>query len=119
MDRHTLEVAIAALESLDVETLVACFADGFVFEDTAVGQTITTTEELRAYFAGLFALPHVGFRGTRLFWGASGGAAEWTWSGTSDESNHPYSIKGASIFELGEDGITREAIYYDPSAAFS
>ena len=119
MGGHTLAEASAALESLDAEVLVSHYAGSFRFQDAAAAKTITTRDDLLAYFRSLFALPDVGFTITAIFEDAEFGAIEWTWSGTSRAYNRPYSIMGASIFQLGEQGIERETIYYDPRPALS
>jgi steroid delta-isomerase-like uncharacterized protein len=112
-----LDAAGAALQTLDTEALVALYADGFAFEDPGLGQTVRTRDELRAYFEGLFGWADASFRDVEVFSCGSRGAAEWTWSGTSPVSNRRFSIRGASIFEVGASGITRETIYYDPRPA--
>lgn len=40
-----LRLVRAALEALDVATLVGLYIDGFVFEDVAAGATIGTRDE--------------------------------------------------------------------------
>ena len=117
MSRNHLDAAGAALQALDTEALVALYADGFAFEDPALDQTISTRDELRAYFEGLFGWADVSFRDVAVFSCGSRGAAEWTWSGTNASLNRRFSIRGASIFEVGASGITRETIYYDPRPA--
>ncbi len=109
-----LESAAEALEKLDVDALVAHYAVNFVFEDTAADVTITTREQLRRYYESLFSMPGVAFTDVFVFAGDSGrGGGEWTWSGLGEDGN-PFSIKGASIFEVDDSGITRETIYYLP-----
>ncbi|MDH3538441.1 MAG: nuclear transport factor 2 family protein [Acidimicrobiia bacterium] len=109
-----LEAATEALERLDVEALVAHYAADFVFEDVAADIAITTREELRRYYGGLFSMPGVAFTDVYVFVDDSGrGGGEWTWSGFGEDGN-PFSIRGASIFEVEDSGITRETIYYLP-----
>lgn len=117
MSGSYLDVVSAALQALDTEALVALYADGFAFEDPGLGQTIGTRDELRAYFEGLFGWADVSFGDVAVFSCGNRGAAEWTWSGTSPSSKRRFSIRGASIFEVGANGITRETIYYDPRPA--
>jgi SnoaL-like domain len=106
-----------ALEGLDAETLVGLYADEFSFEDAALGKTITDRTELRAYFDALFAWPDVSFSGFVAFSSADRGAAEWTWGGSRPNTRRAFAVRGASIFEHGPRGITRETIYYDPRGA--
>ncbi len=117
MSADHLQRALEALEALDAERLVALYADGFTFEDTSSGQVITDRTELRAYFDALFSLPDTAFGDAEVFSCGDRGAARWTWSGTNPRSRRPFAIEGASLFELGPGGITRETIFYDPTAA--
>jgi hypothetical protein len=93
---EVLKRAGEALVSLDAEELVSLYADDFVLEDTSSGDTITNKKELREYFERLFSLPEVGFSNVTFF---------------------RNSIKGASIFSLGEDAIKSESIFNDPRKA--
>lgn len=111
-----LEAAAAALEALDAAALVGLYVDGFVFEDAAAGAIISTRDELVAYFEALFSLPDVGFSDVAFFRCGSRGAGTWRWSGTNRKGD-PYSVRGASVFDLTEGGIRREAVFYDPRPA--
>ena len=119
MSLDVLSRAAGALESLDSEALVSCYSDSFVFEDIPLGECITDRGLSRAYYDRLFALSDVEFTDIRLFASGERGAGEWTWRGKSFESGKDYSIRGASIFELGEDGIRRETLFYDPRTAYA
>ena len=118
MEVEVLKRAEEALVSLDAEELVSLYADDFVFEDTSSGDTVTNKKELREYFERLFSLPEVGFSNVTFFRYGDCGAGEWTWSGRSLGSGKEYSIKGASIFSLGEDAIKSESIFYDPRKVY-
>lgn len=107
----------AALESLDTETLVSCYADEFVFEDIPSNEIITNKEELRAYFQRLFFLPNVQFSNVLFFACEDKGAGEWVWSGTKPSSGVEHSVRGASIIELRDGKISRETLYFDPRPA--
>lgn len=50
-----LEAAGAALEALDAETLIGLYVDGFVFEDVAAGEIISTRVDLFVYSEALFS----------------------------------------------------------------
>ena len=106
--------AVAALVALDTERLVGCYADEFVFEDHSAQQIITNRSDLRSYFTRLFSSPAVGFAVTSTAQHGDRGSAEWIWTGQR-ESGEPFSVRGASVFELVQGGIAREAIYYDPA----
>ena len=112
-----LRHAEQALTSLDAEKLVSLYASDFVFEDTASGDRIGDKTELRAYFDRLFSLPEVSFTDVSFFSLGERAAGKWTWSGSSPKSGAKYVIRGASLFRLGEDGITEEIIFYDPRSA--
>jgi hypothetical protein len=112
-----LEAAGAALEALDAGTLVGLYVDGFVFEDVAAGETISTRDGLSGYFEALFSMPDVRFTDVVFFQCDSRGAGTWVWSGTN-QNGETFSVRGASIFALAEGGIQRETVFYDPRPAF-
>ncbi len=117
MATHVLERAKTALESLDTEGLVSCYADHFLFEDVSSELQITEKAELKSYFERLFALPNVRFSDTIIYDCDAWAALEWTWSGTVQGSDVGYRIRGASIIELRNGKIARETIYFDPRPA--
>jgi len=112
-----LDAVGAALQALDTATLVGLYANELVFEDVAAGTTITTRDELRGYFEGLFSMRDVRFTEVCFFQCEKRGAGTWLWSGTNQQGE-AFSVRGASIFELDEGGIRRESILYDPQPAF-
>ena len=118
MTGHDLQAAAEALEALETEALVGMYGKGFVFEDTAAGHVIGTRKELRSYFDALFAMTDTKFSEVAFFESGTRGAGTWVWSGTN-QNGGAFTIKGASIFELAEDGIHRETIFYDPRPALS
>ena len=113
-----LKAAADALQALDAETLVGLHAEGFVFEDTATQQVIETRYVLRGYFDYLFSLPNTRLSDVAFFRCRDRGGGTWVWSGTNHRGKAS-SIRGASIFEVAEDGIKRETIFYDPRLAQS
>ena len=117
MSGDVLERASKALSSLDTESLVACYACEFVFDDAASGIRIHDKEELHDYYQSLFSLPFVGFSGITFFGCGQRAAGEWTWSGRSRQSRKSFHIRGASLFWISGDRIVKEIIYYDPRAA--
>lgn len=118
MESKVLNRAVEALISLDGEALVALYADGFVFEDTSTREFITDRKALREYFDRLFSLPEVKFSDASFFSCGDRGGGEWTWSGKSIKSGKDYSIRGASLFILGNGRILKETIFYDPRTAY-
>lgn len=112
-----LRRAATALQALDADGLVVLYAERFRFEDPALGLVVAGREELRDYFAALFESPNVSFSDVEVFGCGDRGAARWTWSGTNPHTGRRFAIRGASLFELGPEGITRETIFYDPTPA--
>jgi hypothetical protein len=108
-----LRRAEKALIDLDAEALVAAYAPEFFLEDTASGNRISNKTELRKYYDRLFALPDISFTDVRFFTLGERAAGQWTWCGRS-KSGQKFTIRGASLFKLGEDGIREETLYYDP-----
>ena len=117
MAANHLSAVAAALQAMDAETLVGSYVDGFVFEDVAAREIITTREDLHGYFEGLFSMLDVAFGEVVFFECGDRGAGTWVWSGTN-QLGEAFSVRGASIFEMAEGGIRREAIFYDPRPAF-
>ncbi|MGB2896835.1 MAG: nuclear transport factor 2 family protein [Anaerolineales bacterium] len=107
-----------ALEALDVESLVVAYANDFLFEDTSLGERITSKSALKEYFERLFTMPGVRFSEVKFDSCGEQAWGTWTWSGKSIKAGKDFSIKGASLFILGEDRIIEEKIYYDPRSAY-
>jgi hypothetical protein len=87
-----------------------------VFEDPGADLVARGHAEIHAYFTQLFALPAVRFDVVTHFGDDVWGAAEWLWYGQSHGAGTPFTIRGASVFELDAGLIARETIYYDPTA---
>ena len=105
-----------ALSGLNAEALTALYAPEFLLEDASSGTRITDESELRQYYDRLFAIPEVAFTDVSFFAMGERAAGEWTWKGRS-ESGALFTIRGASLFKLGEDGIREETLFYDPRPA--
>ena len=105
-----------ALTGLNAEKLTDLYAPEFLLEDTSSGKRITTKSELREYYDRLFSLPGVSFTDVSFFSLGDRAAGHWTWGGKT-QSGKQFSIRGASLFILGNDGIREEILYYDPQAA--
>ena len=105
-----------ALTSLNAEALTALYAPDFLLEDTASGNRISNKTDLREYYDRLFSLPEVSFSDVCFFALGERAAGQWTWCGRT-QSGEKYSIRGASLFILGEDGIREEILFYDPRSA--
>lgn len=93
------------------EALTSLYSEAFVFEDTSSGDYITDREKLMEYFDRLFALSEVTFSDIQFFACSDDrGCGEWAWFGKSFKSGLDYSVRGASLFVLGEGGIKRETM---------
>ncbi|NIN96438.1 MAG: hypothetical protein GTO49_15995 [Anaerolineae bacterium] len=109
--------AKAALENLDANKLVACYADDFLFDDVPAKEAIDQRDGLTSYYERLFDLPGVGFSDVVIYQSEQWAALEWTWSGSKQDSEERFKVRGASIIELREGEIRRETLYYDPRPA--
>ena len=119
MSSKLLQRAAKALVALDAEALVALYADEFVLEDASSGNRITDKKELRAYYDRLFSMPSVHFSDVSFYHMGKRAAGRWTWGGSSLETGHEFKIRGASLFELEDDRIKEEVLFYDPRSAYS
>ena len=119
MSNELLEQAEKALVALDAEALVALYADEFLLEDASSGNRITDKKELRAYYDRLFSMPDVYFSDVSFFHMGKKAAGRWTWGGSSLKTGHEFKIRGASLFELEDDRIKEEVLFYDPRSAYS
>ena len=111
-----LRKAEKALIDLDAESLVALYAPGFILEDASSGTRISEKAELRKYYDRLFLLPEVAFTDVSFFAMGERASGQWTWCGIS-QSGEKFSIRGASLFKMVEDGIKEEILFYDPRPA--
>jgi hypothetical protein len=105
-----------ALTGLNAEALTALYAPEFLLDDISSGNRITDKSALREYYDRLFAIPEVAFTDVSFFALGERAAGKWTWCGRS-ESGAMFTIRGASLFKLGEDGIREETLFYDPRPA--
>jgi hypothetical protein len=111
-----LRLGEKALTGLDAEALTNLYAPDFVLIDAPSGDRITEKNELRAYYEGLFSRPGISFTDVSFFGANERAAGRWTWNGIN-KSGEKFSIPGASIFLLSEDGIKEEILFYDPRPA--
>ena len=118
MTSEVLERTEEALAALDSDSLIAGYADDFLFEDTSLEERITSKTALKEYFDRLFAMPGVRFSEVEFFSCGEKAGGTWTWSGKSIKAGKDYSIQGASLFVLRDGKIIEEKIYYDPRSAY-
>jgi steroid delta-isomerase-like uncharacterized protein len=113
----TVQEWVAAIEALDLEKTLFCFADDIISEDPAYGYRFAGLSDVRRMYIDVYSLPDLKFDVMSSFVSGDGmwAAVEWTWSGT--KSDQRYSIPGVSIIELRSGKIVRETIYYDKTSS--
>ena len=111
-----------AVNSGDVDQVLALFTDDGLWEEVAIGLAARGPDEIGAHLERLFtAVPDITFDVTSSFVAGDRAVAEWTVSGTysSDFPGLPpaagqrFSFRGASVFELADGKITRYTEYWD------
>ncbi|MCX5997267.1 MAG: ester cyclase [Chloroflexi bacterium] len=112
---------IAAVNSHDVDKMLTLFTDDCVYEDVAVGKVNRGKQELKTFVTGWYAFSNdIKFELTSQFSAGDWGATEWIMSGTHTgdvlgipATNKRYSVRGASITELGMGRIRRNSDYWN------
>ena len=113
---------IDAWATLDVDGIVAAFAEDGVHEDTALNVTFVGREEIRGHYEPLrsqFTDPSGAI--TNVIVGGDGAAVEWVFTGTytgaypgfPPGSGEEVVIRGTMIAELADGQIQRARQYYD------
>lgn len=111
----------AAWSSDDVEKVVSFLTDDCVIENVGSGTAYRGQEEIRAWVRDNFAsTPDFKIEVISLFVAGDWVGAEWIQSGTytgevagQEITGKEFSGQGASIIELHEGKIKREALYWD------
>ena len=111
----------AAWSSGDVEKVISFLTDDCVIENVGSGTAYRGQEEIRASVRDNFAsTPDFKIEVVSLFVAGDWVGAEWIQSGTytgdvagTEVTGRHFSGRGASIIELREGKIRREAIYWD------
>lgn len=111
-----LDVAEAwrdANRRLDVDAMMALYADTVEFIDPHFSQPILDKADIRESYEDLFDLPDV-----RINTGVPAVAnrrvtIEWLWRGTDETTGEEYAIRGVSVLTVEDGLIVREAAYYD------
>ena len=112
---------LAAWNSHDVEKIASFFTDDCVYEDVAVGAVSRGKEELKAFASTTFAaFPDFKVEPTSRFVAGDWAGTEWIMRGTQTgdllgipATGKSFSIRGASIRELHEGKIRRNADYWN------
>jgi len=109
----------------DADRVVSVFADDGLHEDVPSGAILRGKEEIKDFVNGWFEVSRdCRFELTASFVAEGFAGAEWTASGTQQgdlpgmpATNKPYSVRGASIFEV-RDGLLRRCSDYWDMATF-
>jgi steroid delta-isomerase-like uncharacterized protein len=123
-EEQLIKEYIAAVNSHDVDKIVAFFTDDCEYEDAIMREVVRGKPELRAYFVEWFAVfPDLSFVIKSHYLSPEGGGIEFTFSGTHTNpvmglpaTNKPFTVRGASIVELREGKIRRESDYWDAAS---
>jgi steroid delta-isomerase-like uncharacterized protein/uncharacterized protein (TIGR02118 family) len=105
----------------DADRVVRLFTDDCVYEDVTIGAVNRGKDELRAFAAAIFAaIPDFAIQLSSSHADERWAAMEWTMSGThaADLPGLPatgerFSVRGATVLELGPEGISRCTDYWD------
>ena len=108
-----------ALEGLNADKMIECYADNFLFESPSSNERFTDRTSLKNYYQQLFSLPEVNFSDFKILDAEHFATIEWTWSGVSPVTGKPYRVRGVSVIELTDGKVSRESLYYDPKPFWS
>jgi len=116
-----LEDYVAAWSSGDVERIASYLTHDCVFENVGGGTVHCGQEELKSFARTTFkAIPDFKIELKSLFIAGDWAGAEWIQSGAHagdfpglPATGKKFSVPGASIIQLQEGKIKREAIYFD------
>ncbi|MGH2560270.1 MAG: nuclear transport factor 2 family protein [Thermomicrobiales bacterium] len=117
-----LEEWVAAWSSGDTPRVAALYAEDAVLEDVATGASYHGPDEIAAHAAELATgLPDGAYDPSNGFIADDSAAIEFTYAGTytgqlpglPTGAGQAVSLRGATLFELANGKIRREAHYYD------
>lgn len=112
----------AAVNSGDVDQVLALFTEDGLWEEVAIGLAARGPDEIGAHLDRLFtAVPDITFDVSSGFMAGDRAVVEWTVSGTyrSDFPGLPpatgqrFSFRGASVFEIADGKIHHYTEYWD------
>ena len=106
----------AAWEKGNADDAIRFYSDDIVFIDGTGegGRTVHGRPALVESMREMFGLPGLRFEVTVLFTSNSRAAAEWVSSWTDPASGGRKTIRGASVFEIRDGKVVREASYFNP-----
>jgi steroid delta-isomerase-like uncharacterized protein len=120
-----LEEWLAAFNAGDTDRLLALFTDDGLWEEPAIGLAARGPDAIRAHLARLFmAAPDIRYEVTSSVVSGDRAVLEWAVTGTYQAdfpglppaADHPFSFRGASVFEMDEGKIQRYTEYWDAYA---
>jgi steroid delta-isomerase-like uncharacterized protein len=115
---------LAAWNAHDLDKIASFFTEDCVYENIPRGQTYRGKDELKAWAKGAFdAIPAFKLDVTSLFASGDWAACEWVMTGTQTgalpdlpATGKNFSVRGASIAQLKDGKILRNADYWDMAA---
>jgi steroid delta-isomerase-like uncharacterized protein len=122
-----LEDYFIAWNSQDVEKILSFYTDDCLYEDVALKRIVRGKAELRALLESVFTdIAGLKMDIKSVFSSGNWVASEWTMSGRFIHSSFPlliatgksFRVRGATIFELSNDKISRNTDYLDVTAFF-
>ncbi len=110
----------AAWSAQDVEAILSFFTENCVYEDVALGAMNTGKQQLEDFLRATFAaIPDFRIELKSILSAGDRAASEWIMSGTQSgpfpgipATNKKFSVPGASMIELHEGKIRRNADYW-------
>jgi steroid delta-isomerase len=107
----------AATRALDVEAVVATFAENAVSHDPVGGPAIEGHDGLRQFFQGMTeAFETGGLTEDHVFVAGNGAAVKWTGHGVG-KNGREVTFEGIDVFEVNEEGTIQTLWgYWDPVA---
>ncbi len=112
----------AAYSSGDADRLLALYTDDALWEEVAIGLAAHGQDEIRAHLDRLYtAVPDFTVEATNGFVAGDQAVVEWVISGTYSAdfpgmptaAGQPFSLRGASVFDLVDEKIRRYTEYWD------
>ena len=120
-----LEDYFTAWNSQDVERILSFFTDDCLYEDVALKRIVRGKAELQALLESVFTdIADLKMDIKSVFSSGNWGASEWLMSGRFVHSSVPlltatgksFLVRGATVFELSNDKISRNTDYLDLTA---
>ena len=107
----------AAIRAMDVESVVATFAENAVSQDPVGSPAIEGQEGIRQFFQGMTgAFEEAGLTEDHVFIAGNGAAVKWTGHGVG-KNGREVNFEGIDVFKINEEGkIQNLWAYWDAAA---